>query len=292
MRCSGLLALILSVVIVLGLAPYLQAQPQEKPTDQAAAVKTGTKLKAELESTVDTRTAKPGDEVVARVTRDVKQDGETVVHKGDRLKGHITDVQAPKESGEAKAAAESGSRLAVVFDQLVQGESTTQLNTVLTTVLSTPSERRARQEQATRDEPMMAAPGPAPAPAGGSASGNAGLLGGATSTVGSAVGVTGSVAGSVAATADSTLAGAGSAVGGVGSTLGATTDTAVGGTAGALVATPMKAIRLDSQAQAENQTAANSVLSTRQGHLRLESGTQLQFRVAGSAENQANSKSQ
>lgn len=272
---KAMLALILSVVLILGLAPYIQAQQKDNQQDQAAAVKAGTKLKAELESAVDTRTAKPGDEVVARVTKDVKQDGKAVVRKGDRLKGRITEVKAPQAKGEGSAAAEAGSRVAVVFDRLVQGESTSQLNAVLTTVLSTPSERRARDEQAMRDEPMMAAPGPAPAPAGGSTSGsgNAGPLGGVSSTVGSAAGVAGSATGTVAGTA--------------GSTLGATTDATLGSSLGAVVATPARAIRLDSHAQARNQTGASSVLSTRDGHLRLDSGTQLEFRVAGQAEKQA-----
>ena len=242
MRRKAMLALILSVVLILGLAPYIQAQQKDNQQDQAAAVKAGTKLKAELESAVDTRTAKPGDEVVARVTKDVKQDGKAVVRKGDRLKGRITEVKAPQAKGEANAAAEAGSQVAVVFDRLVQGESTSQLNAVLTTVLSTPSERRAREEQAMRDEPVMAAPSPAPAPAGGSASGNAGLLGGTTSTVVSVAGVAGSATGAVAGTADSTLTGAG------------------------------------------------SVLSTREGHLRLDSGTRLEFRVAAQAEGQAKSE--
>lgn len=275
MRRKAMLVLILSVVLILGLAPYIQAQQKDNQPDQAAAVKAGTKLKAELESAVDTRTAKPGDEVVARVTKDVKQDGKAVVRKGDRLKGRITEVKAPQAKGEGSAAADAGSRVAVTFDRLVQGESTSQLNTVLTTVLSTPSERRARDEQAMRDEPRMAAPSPAPAPAGGSASGsgNARLLGGVSSTVGSAAGAAGSATGAVAGTA--------------GSTLGATTDATLGSSLGAVVATPARAIRLDSQAQARNQTGASSVLSTRDGHLRLDSGTQVEFRVAGQAEKQA-----
>jgi hypothetical protein len=282
MRSKAVLALILSVVLGAGLVPYLQAEERDKQAD-AAALKAGTKLKAELESTVDTRTAKPGDEVVARVTRDVKQDGQTVVRKGDRLKGRITEVQSPSAKGEANAAAEAGSRMAVVFDRLVQGESTSQLNAVLTGVLSTPAERRARQQQAMQEEPMMAPPAPAPAPGGASGSGNTGLLGGVSSTVGSVANVAGSATGNVTGAVDSTLAGADS-------TLGATTDAAVGSTLGAVVATPAKAIRLDSQAQAQSQTGASSVLSTREGHLRLESGTRLEFRVAGEADSQAKSK--
>ncbi|MGH9805347.1 MAG: hypothetical protein ACRD4D_09270 [Candidatus Acidiferrales bacterium] len=265
-----------------GLVPYLQAEQKDNQQDPAAAVKAGTKVKAELESAVDTRTAKPGDEVVARVTKDVKQDGKAVVRKGDRLKGRITEVKAPQAKGEAKAAGEAGSRVAVVFDRLVQGESTSQLNAVLTTVLSTPAEQHARQEESMREEPMRPAPQPtpSPAPSGGSAAGNAGLVGGVASTAGSVAGVAGSATGATAGAVDSTLSGAGS-------TLGATTDATLGSTVGAAVATPAKAIHLDSQARAQNRTGASSVLSTRDGHLRLDSGTQLEFRVAGQADGQA-----
>jgi hypothetical protein len=229
----------------------------EAGKNAAAAVRSGTKINAELESTVDTRNAKPGDEVVARVTKKVKQDGKTVVRKGDRLLGRVQSVRADAEG-------KAGSSMSVVFDRLVSGEATSELHTVVSAVLSTPRERA--EQQARLAEPM---PAPAPATAGGGGSGG-GLVGGVTSTVGSTVGSTASAAGGV--------------VGGVGSTVGATTQSTLGATSGALLSTPARAIRIDSQAQAENQTSANSVLSTRQGHLRLESGTQMQFRVAGEAD--------
>jgi len=240
-------------------APDKDKPAAKEPAQQQALLKAGTKLQAQLESTVDTRTCKPGDEVTARVTKDIKQNGEVVVHKGDRLRGHITDVKADAEG-------KSGSQLGVRFDQLVQGEASHQLNTVVTGVLSTPADERARRGQPMQEEPPMAAPPVAqPAPSGGSPAGG-GLVGGVTSTVGSTANAAGSTVGGVAASA--------------GSTVGAT----AGATAGAVVATPARAIHVNSQANASNQTGLNSVLSTKQGHLRLESGTQLQFRVAAESE--------
>jgi hypothetical protein len=135
---------------------------------------------------------------------------------------------------------------------------------VVSAVLSTPRDRAEHQERTA--EPM-----PAPAPMAQSGSGGSGgLVGGATSTVGSTVG--------------STVNAAGSVVGGVGSTVDATTQSTLGAAGGAMLATPARAIRVNSEAQAENQNSASSILSTRDGHLMLESGTRMQFRVAGEAE--------
>lgn len=117
-----------------------------------------------------------------------------------------------------------------------------------------------------------AAPGPtASAPARG---GNGGLLGGVASTVNSTTAVAGSVTGPVlsgtTATVDS-----------------ATRASAAGGLA---AATPRRMIQLNSSAEAEHSTSANSVFSTRHGQLHMDSGTQLQFRVAGSAESNKQNK--
>jgi len=65
-----------------------------QPKEDAAGIRAGTKIKAELESTLDARTAKPGDEVTTRVTQDVKQKGQTVVRKGDHLVGRVTEGEA------------------------------------------------------------------------------------------------------------------------------------------------------------------------------------------------------
>jgi hypothetical protein len=240
-----------------------------------ANVNTGTKISAELASTIDARTAKPGDEVVARVTKSVKANGSTVVRKGDRLVGHVTEVKA---DGQGNA----GSRLNVAFDRLVQGDATLQLNAVLTSVVSTPSEQRAQQQMA--PEPLS---GPAAVGSSGRASGG-GLVRGVASTASSTVGAAGSTLGSVStatsstvsSTADAVANARGAAVGAVNAGSRARLDSNLG----AGIATPRGAIHIGTQSQADQQTGASSILSTRKGDLRLEQGTRLQFRVAGNAE--------
>jgi hypothetical protein len=248
----------------------------------------GTKISAELVSSVDAQTAKPGDQVVARVTKNVKEHGQTVVKKGDELIGHVAQVQAT-------GTANGGSSLGINFDQLVQGGTTSQLSTVVSSIISTPGERRA-QQQMEQSEPMLPAGGLA---GGGSAAGSArasggggGLLGGAASTVNSAAGATTSTVGSVASTAGSTVnsatgattSAAGNVTGAATGAVNASSRTALGNTTNAAVATPSHAIHLSSQTQGSQQTGASSVLSTRKGDLRLDQGTEMQFRVAGSAD--------
>ena len=203
---------------------------------------------------------------------------------------------------EAGASADAGSRLAVTFDRLVSGQATSQLNAVVSAVLSTPAEERAQRQPAQHQpmpepEPIMAPPPPAPAPAApaaapssGSASGGSGLIGGATSTVGSTVGAAGLTLGGVTSTVNSSATATGSAVGNVGGVLDASGGATTGSASGATLATPLRAIRVDSQAHGEQRAAAGSMFSTRQGHLRMESGTRLQFRVAGHAESRGQDK--
>lgn len=293
---SFLSVFFLSVVLMLSLAVFgfAQGEKQQQPpvpgqaeaqssaqsqaksgaeaqkSGDSAAIRSGTKINAELESALDTRTAKPGDQVAARATKDVKQSGRTVIHKGDRLLGRVTEVQSA-------ASADAGSRLAVTFDRLVHGETTTHLNAVVRSIVSTPSQERAQREQMMRDEPM-AAPRPTPARSApsGSASGGGSVVGGATSAVGSTVG------GATSAV--------GSSVGGAGGTVGAATRSTVGAATGADLSTPIQAIRIQSNAQGENQTGLASALSTRRGDLRLESGTRLQLQVAADSQAQAKSK--
>jgi len=217
---------------------------------RSAAIKNGTKIKAELVSSVDARKAKEGDKVVARVTKNVKQHGKVVVHKGDRLVGHVTSV---KNSLKGKA----GSSLGVRFDQLVQGNSTTQLNTVLTSVLAA---RGQAQGSGSMAAPSMPAPVAPPVGGGG------GLLGGAGGAVGSTVGSTVGVAGS-------TLGQAGGAVG-------ATAQNTLGANSNLGLSTPVRQIHIGSSASASSSAGTSSMLSTRKGNLRLASGTRMKFRVA------------
>lgn len=221
---------------------------------QSAAIKNGTKISAKLVSNVDARTARQGDKVVARVTRNVKQHGRIVVRKGDRLIGHVTSVQSA-------AKGQAGSSLGVRFDELVAGHSTTHLNTVLTSILSVPGAENEGPEP--MEAPPMAAPVAVP-----SGRGGGGLLGGVGSTVGATAGA------------------AGSTVGSVGGSLGAATQSTLGAGSALSLSTPAHQIHLGTEASANQSMGTNSVLRTEHGNLRLDSGTRMRFRVAaaGSAQ--------
>jgi hypothetical protein len=226
---------------------------------QSAEIKSGTKISAELMSNIDARTAKQGDKVVARVTQNVKQHGKVVVHKGDKLVGHVTSVRRSLNG-------KGGSSLGVQFDQLVRGNTTTHLNTVLTSVFAAGGSAAAEGSDSMGMAPM---PAPVAVPAGGGGAAGGGLLGGVGSTVGSAVGA------------------AGSTLGQVGGEVGAATQNTLGANSSLGLATPVRDIHIASSASAESSAGTDSMLSTRNGDLRLESGTRMQFRVAANNSVQA-----
>ena len=73
----------------------------------------GTEMNATLSRPVDSRKAKPGDQVSATTTRDTKSNGQVVIPRGSKLVGHVTEARARgKSQGEATAqgsAAAAGS---------------------------------------------------------------------------------------------------------------------------------------------------------------------------------------
>ena len=75
-------------------------------------IASGTPIQAALVTPVDAKHSKPGDPVVAKTTQDVKQDGQTVMKKGSRLNGHITQAQP-------RSGTDSQSSLGMVFDRAV-----------------------------------------------------------------------------------------------------------------------------------------------------------------------------
>jgi hypothetical protein len=235
------------------------------PGEGSASLRAGTRIATQLESTVDARTAKPGDDVTARVTKNVKQDGQVVVHKGDRLIGHITDVQVDQ-------SAEGGSRMAITFDRLTSGEATSQLNTVVTSMSSAGG--LVNGQESLMSEPMPTAVG----------GGGGGTVRSGGSMLGSAVGSLGS---SATGTARTTLGGTTGALGSTAGKVGATGGASGAGNSAAGVVAPLRSVRLNSEAQGNGQAGTSSVLSARRGDLRLDSGTNMEFRVSGQAESEA-----
>jgi hypothetical protein len=256
------------------------AQPAKKGSGNGLAIDSGTRVNARLLTTLNAKKAKPGQRVVAKVTQNVKQHGHILIRKNSRLIGHIVSAQA---SGKGNA----GSRLEVAFDRLVQGRSSTALHAVVTSIISLRAPFAPQpMNMGAGQEPME----PPAAPMGGSGGGG-GLAGGAVGGVGSAVGAT---MGSAGAMAHSTLGATGQMTAGAGrmspggmrmmqNPIIVTNNAAAAGNGSAGVTGALGGAQLGASGNASQQTGATSVFSRRNGNVELDSGTQLQFQVVGSA---------
>src|SRR2546429_2323100 len=85
------------------------SQPPAAPANQLPA---GTIIPAELAKSIDAKKAKSGDQVIAKTTIDLRsKDGSTVIPKGAKVLGHVTDAKA-------RGKDESGSMVAIAFDKV------------------------------------------------------------------------------------------------------------------------------------------------------------------------------
>jgi len=88
------------------------ASASTKQSGENGSLAAGTAVNAELNQSLDSKKAKPGDSVTARVTEAVKADGKVILPKGTRLTGHVTRASA-------RAKGDQDSTLALDFDRAV-----------------------------------------------------------------------------------------------------------------------------------------------------------------------------
>jgi hypothetical protein len=242
-----------------------QSSATAKQGNKSVTLDSGTRLAGQLQNTVDVRRAKVGDEVVLKTTDAIKSHGRTVVNKGSRLVGHVTEVaQKPKGNGE--------SRIGILFDRLEQGSLQMPIAASISSVTGGSASAHASNDDLFGSD--IGAGGSASSSSSArSSSGGGGLLGGVgstvnstTSTVGSAVGGTTAAVGS---TVDSTTRTVGSTTSGVGRSLGG----------------------IQISESSSTSVEGSSVLSLQGGNLRLEKGTNFnlvltQSASAGASKNQ------
>jgi hypothetical protein len=94
--------------------PQTPASASSAQTPQAnASLANGSSIDAALTKSIDTKKAKKGDPVSARIVEDAKeQNGKTVIPKGSKLEGHVTQASS-REKGD------SFSTLGIVFDKAI-----------------------------------------------------------------------------------------------------------------------------------------------------------------------------
>ena len=228
-------------------------------------LESGTRLAAELQNTIDVRKARVGDQVMLKTTQAIKSNGRTIVGKGARLVGHVTEVvQKSKDSNE--------SRIGILFDRLERGSLELPISATITSITS------AKAGGQTNNDDLFASDASASSSArssssGRSSSGSSGALGGVGGVITSTTSTVGQVVGGTTSA--------------VGSTVNSTTDvvsntaTGVGGS--------LRGVRISESSN--TSVEGSSVLSLQGGNLRLEKGTNFNLVVtqsvsAGTAKDQ------
>jgi len=199
---------------------------------------------------VDSRKAKPGDQVVLKATEDVKSEGNIVVPKGSKIYGHVTEVSMKSEG-------KANSSLAVVFDRAeLKDGSSVALNTVVQGIA------QGQVHSAAQADDEMAS---ASSQVGASGHHAAGAGGGLLRSVGAAAGSATSNVTELGASAGSTL----------GSTVNSGAQTTLTSASSGVVG--LQGLALNS----ELSNATNGSLITSNGKsVRLDSGTQFLLKVA------------
>lgn len=211
---------------------------------------------------VDSKKAKPGDQVVAHTTRDVKEHGKTVIPRGTKLVGHVTQASA-------RAKGDTESQLAIQFDRAVLKHGReVPVNLGIQALASA----QGAASMADNDMDSMANAGTY---AGGSAAGGRGALGGVTSTAGGAVGGVTNAAGNAGNLGGTTVNAAER------STVGATgaANSAVGGlnAAGQLTSNSRGVFGLNgvNLAAAGSNSEQGSLITSAGKNVHLDGGTQM-----------------
>jgi len=245
-----------------------------------ASLASGTAFNAALSSPIDSKKCKPGDPVNARTTEAAKSEGKTVIPKGSKLVGHVTQASA-------RAKGESESSLGIVFDKAIlkNGQEIPLNNVAIQAIASAESGASA----AGADIDTMGGTGASAAGSG--MAGGRGALGGVTSTAGGAAGTVTNTAANAGGVAGGTLNSAANA----GGSIAGASKGAVGGlnAAGQLTSNSQGAFGLNGlnlNAAGSNATQG-SVITSAGKNVHLDGGTRMLLVSQANAGEQGASKS-
>jgi len=223
----------------------------------------GTALNAALSSPIDSKKCKPGDAVNAHTTEAVKSEGRTVIPKGAKVVGHVTQASA-------RAKGESESALGIVFDKAIlnNGEEIP-LSVGIQAIAAAQSGASAAGSD------MDAMGGMGASAAGSGMAGGRGALGGVTSAAGGAVGTVTNTA----ASAGGAAGGAVNSAAGAGGSIASASKGAVGGlnAAGQLTSNSQGVFGLNglNLNAAGSSATQGSMISSAGKNVHLDSGTRM-----------------
>lgn len=131
-------------------SPEAQPQPQQPPQATQAPASTsatgnaaqpagapriapGSVIAVQLTKTIDAKKVKPGDQIVAKVTMDLKTNsGEVIVPKDTKVMGHVTEAKA-------RSKEQKESQVAITFDRVVLKDGEVNLPMSIQAVIAPPS---------------------------------------------------------------------------------------------------------------------------------------------------------
>ncbi len=167
-----------------------QASPAPAPATESAAsasnaskIAPGSVLPAQLTKSIDAKKAKKGDEVVAKITQDLRNNaGTVIVPKDTKIVGHVTEA-------EARSKEQKESQVAIAFDHAVMknGEQM-QMPMSIQAIIAPPNRNTANAG----GEQPSSSPGPGTASAPAAGSGRPGSMGGTAPAASSAPPTSGS----------------------------------------------------------------------------------------------------
>ena len=176
---------------------------------QSRQIQAETNVQAQLQQNLDVKNTKVGDEVILKVSKAIKQNGETVVPKGANIIGRVTEVQQHSKNN-------ADSKLSVVFDRLRNQNLDAPISASIVSITRTAANVGA-DDNLSSDITSDSSGSVSRGNSRGRTSG--GLLGGAGNTVAGAGNTVGSVAGSAVNTVGGVTNSAGAAVGGAAQSL-------------------------------------------------------------------------
>jgi hypothetical protein len=245
-----------SLILLLSVAGFSQKQ-KKNPNDADAPVKqnsgekvllqSGTNLEAQLQSTLDVKKSKVGDEVVLKTTKAIKQNGETIIPKGTNLIGRVTEVQQKTKNG-------GMSKIGMVFDRIEGKNLSAPISASIVSVTNTAA--RANVSDMLSSDVSSSSSSSSSS----STSSGGGLLSGVGNTVGG-----------VANTTTQTVGGVTNSVG---RTIGDTTQT---------VGRTINGIQISKSVSGSAQSS--TTLSSADKNMRVEKGATFQLQLNGSVEN-------
>jgi Bacterial conjugation TrbI-like protein len=125
-----------------------QSAAPSETTSSDASLASGTVINAELNSSIDSKKAKPGEQVTAHTTEAVKStDGRTILPRGAKIIGHVTQASA-RSKGEGESV------LAIQFDKaILKDKQEVLLNNVTIQAVAAPGREAAGYNPTTAGAP-------------------------------------------------------------------------------------------------------------------------------------------